>query len=231
MKRKPIHILAGLINAMNSLDKDHEYSINEIHEKTNYHWNTVSDYIKLIILTKEFSPNFEIDEKSNGIIITKESPYFKNFNIFEQFLLYLFKSKAFNEESAINKNKIVLSDRSELNPNEEFKAFIKYTSNNGLYLTLKGKFRAQGILASIYSDMCDYIENKPKIPLKKLSKVWLLNFYENNQSLVEQKMTPKKIRSEPKVELEENRLEDYESLLAIYNKPTPTHKISTESIA
>ena len=231
MKRKPIHILAGLINAINSLDKDHKYSINEIHEKTDYHWTTVSDYVKLIILAKKFAPDLKIDEKSKGIIITKQSPYFKNFNILEQLLLYLFKSKAFNEESAINKNKIVFNDRSELNPNEEFKEFIKKTSNNALYLTLKGKFRAQGILASIYSDMCDYIENKSKIPLKKSSKVWLLNFYENKQSLMENKITPKKIRFEQKVELKENEVDDYESVLASYAKTTLTHNVSTESIA
>ena len=49
----------------------------------------------------------------------------------EKLILYLFKSKAFNEESAIVINK----------------EFITKTSNNRLYLTLKGKFAAHGILA------------------------------------------------------------------------------------
>ncbi len=226
MKRKPIHILAGLINAMNSLDKDHKYSINEIHEKTEYHWTTVSDYVKLIILAKKFAPDLKIDEKSKGIIITNQSPYFKKFNLLEQLILYLFISKAFNEESAIKKNKIIFSDGSKLNPSEEF---ITETSNRTFYLTLKGKFKAQGILASIYSEMGDYIENNSKIHSKK-SKVWLLNFYENETSSLKNKMRSK-IESEQKVEQKSNELDEYQSLFATHTGTPLSGKISNESIA
>ena len=232
MKRKPIQITAGLINAMNSYNKDHKYSINEVHELTGYHWNTVKDYVKLIILIEKFAPKLKIDEKSNEIIIAKQSPYLKNFSILEQLILYLFICKAFNEESAINKHKILLSDKSTLNINDEFKEFIKDTSNGALYLSLKGKFKAQGILASIYSDMGDFIEDKLKISLEKPSKVWLLNFYNKMRySHKENKMKFKKIRSEQKEEIKENELDDYYFLTTSSSNAISSHKISTESIA
>jgi len=183
MKRKPIQITAGLINAISSFNKGQKYSINEVHELTGYHWNTVKDYVKLIILIEKFAPKLKIDEKSNEIIIAKQSPYFKNFSVLEQLILYLFICKAFNKEYAIKKNKILLNDQSTLNINDGFKEFIKNTSNGALYLTLKGKFKAQGILASIYSDMGDFIEDKLNISLEKPLNVWLLNFYNNGLRL------------------------------------------------
>jgi len=225
MKRKPIHILAGLINAMNSLDKDHKYSINEIHEKTNYHWTTVNDYVKLIILAKKFAPDLKIVEKSN-VIISKQSPYFKRFNLLEQLILFLFISKAFNEASAIKKYKIIFSDGSKLDPNREFKDFIAETSNGAFYLTLKGKFKAQGILASVYSDMGDYIEDISKIPSRKSSKVWLLNFYEKEQLSVKRTI-PENYRTE----LKDSEGDTFQSPLAHISDIILFNNVSNESVA
>ena len=105
MKRKPIQIMAGLINALNSFPNDKEYSINKIHDETNYHWNTVNDYIKLIILVKKFAPELKIMKETNEIVIIKQSPYFKTLNEMEQFVLYLFISRAFDKQSVIDKKK------------------------------------------------------------------------------------------------------------------------------
>ena len=168
MKRKPIQIMAGLINALNSFSNNKEYSINKIHDETNYHWNTVNDYIKLIILIKKFAPELKIMKETNEIVIIKESPYFKTLNEMEQLVLYLFISRAFDKQSVIDKKKIILNNGFNPQISKEFKELINSTSDDGYYLSLKGKFRAQGILASIYKKMVDFIENKIDISSEKM---------------------------------------------------------------
>jgi len=180
MKRKPIQIMAGLINAFNSFKKGSKYSINEIHEMTEYHWNTVNDYVKLNILVREFSPKLAIDEKTNEIIIKEHSPYFKNLKPLEQLIIFLFISKAFNETSAIQSQEIAFIDDSHPTIDEKYKKYFNDSSGEALYLTLKGKYRAQGILASIYGKMIDFIEDKSS-PKEEAINPWLLNFYKRPQ--------------------------------------------------
>lgn len=207
MKRKPIQIMAGLINALNSFPNDKEYSINKIHDETNYHWNTVNDYIKLIILVKKFAPKLKIMKETNEIVIIKQSPYFKTLNEMEQFVLYLFISRAFDKQSVIDKKKIILNNGFNLQISEEFKELIKCTSDDGYYLSLKGKFRAQGILASIYKNMVDFIENKIDISSEKISENWLLNFYGDNKNSYLEKIKNLKVKN-----IQERKSEEVEDL-------------------
>lgn len=207
MKRKPIQIMAGLINALNSFPNDKEYSINKIHDETNYHWNTVNDYIKLIILVKKFAPELKIMKETNEIVIIKQSPYFKTLNEMEQFVLYLFISRAFDKQSVIDKKKIILNNGFNLQISEEFKELIKCTSDDGYYLSLKGKFRAQGILASIYKNMVDFIENKIDISSEKISENWLLNFYGDNKNSYLEKIKNLKVKN-----IQERKSEEVEDL-------------------
>lgn len=184
MRRKPIQIMAGLINALNSYSKDEEYSINKIHEDTNYHWNTVNDYVKLILLVKNFAPDLKLRNETNDMVITKHSPYFKNLDEMEQLIVYLFNSKAFDEQSAIEKEKLMFTNRS--NPSNlriphPFNEFIRCTHEKRCHLTLKGKFRAQGILASIYKTMIDFIEKETDITRENASEHWLKTFYDDDE--------------------------------------------------
>lgn len=207
MKRKPIQIMAGLINALNSFPNDKEYSINKIHDETNYHWNTVNDYIKLIILIKKFAPELKIMKETNEIVIIKQSPYFKTLNEMEQLVLYLFISRAFDKQSVIDKKKIILNNGFNLQISEEFKELINCTSDDGYYLSLKGKFHAQGILASIYKNMVDFIENKIDISSEKISENWLLNFYGDDKNSYLEKIKNLKVKN-----IQERKSEEVEDL-------------------
>ncbi|MBD3213337.1 MAG: hypothetical protein GF311_12075 [Candidatus Lokiarchaeota archaeon] len=229
MKRKPIQIMAGLINALNPLSKNQNYSINQIHEETNYHWNTVNDYIKLINLVKKFAPDLKIDDKTNEIKIKKQSPYFKNLKKLEQLILYLFISKAFNEESSINKNEIKLNYDSNLDLNEEAKEFIKQSNEGEIYLTLKGKFKAQGIFSSLYKKMIDFIENKSNLK-ENSNRIWLLNFYEDKESpYLKKKKRFLKTTSRQNSEEDEEKISEYKKMLDLSEKAL--NNISTENIA
>lgn len=177
MKRKPIEIMAGLINALNSFSTNEEYSINKIHEETNYHWNTVNDYIKLIMLVKNFAPDLKFNKETNELNIINQSPFFKQLKGMQQLVLYLFISKAFNEGSAIQKEHIRYSDGSVPEISQKFEEYIHLTDNKRYYLSLKGKFRAQGILASIYGKMSDFIEKEQENSAEPKANRWLVNFY------------------------------------------------------
>ncbi|MFO8018229.1 MAG: hypothetical protein R6U96_06305 [Promethearchaeia archaeon] len=236
MKRKPIQIMAGLINAFNSFQKGAKYSINEIHEMTDYHWKTVDNYIKLNILVREFSPKLVIDEKTHEIMIEEQSPYFKKLKPLEQLIVFLFISKAFNETSAIPRKEITFLDDSHPTVDEQYKKFINTNSDNALYLTLKGKYKAQGILASIYGEMIDFIEGKSTLK-KESPHPWLLNFYGSSSKsyrarrkmdLREAKPTSEKKRKS------EDLSSSYQNALNLRREPSKEDELTystTESLA
>src|SRR6056297_3548075 len=102
MKRKPIDIISNLINGLNSLKKNSDCSINEIHEKTGFHYNTVKDYVKILTLVQCFAPKIHLDLEKNQLSVSKYSPYIKTLGKLEQLCLMLFANKAFNKEAATN---------------------------------------------------------------------------------------------------------------------------------
>jgi hypothetical protein len=233
MKRKPINIMAALINALNSYPMDQSYSINQIHEDTDLHWNTVHDYIKLINLVKYYAPDLNVDNDTNEVIINKHSPYFRKLEKQEQLILHLFLSKAFNKESALKKEKIHLKNGSKLNKETLSREFIQFTSNGDLYLTLKGKFKAHGVLSSVYENMVDFIENKTN-PKEKSNNLWLLNFYEDGQSSpLKTKKEYKKCVSEQKKEKKQSENSEYITLFEELKRSQRRSSIdvSTENIA
>ena len=227
MKRKPIDIMAGLINALNSYSNENQkYSINKIHDDTTYHWNTVKDYIKLIVLIKQFAPDLGITN-DNEIRIIKHSPYFKTLEETEQLVLYLFISNAFDDQSAIDKKRIVFRNGFNMQYSQEF---ISQTAENGLYLTLKGKFLAQGILASIYKDMVDFIQDKLDVSLKKRSENWPEIFYGDGR---ENYYSGRKLKTKL-VRQDREEVKDLSSIKALddyTNFSKKPYNLSTESIA
>lgn len=233
MKRKPINIMAALINALNSYQKDQSYSINQIHEETDLHWNTVHDYIKLINLVKLYAPDLNIDNETNEVIINKQSPYFRKLEKQEQLILHLFLSKAFNEESALKKEKIHLKNGSKLNKDALSREFIEFTPNYALYLTRKGKFKAHGILSSVYNNMIDFIDNKTT-PKEKSNNSWVLNFYEDDRSSsLKTKKEYKKCVSEQKKAKNQSEKSDYITVFEELQRSQRRSSIdiSTENIA
>lgn len=233
MKRKPINIMAALINALNSYQKDQSYSINQIHEETNLHWNTVHDYIKLINLVKYYAPDLNIDNETNEVIINKQSPYFRNLEKQEQLILHLFLSKAFNKKSALKKEKIHLKNSSKLNKDVLSRKFIEFTSDGALYLTLNGKFKAHGVLSSVYENMVDFIDNKTN-PKEKSNNSWVLNFYEDDHSsYLKKKKKYQKCVSERKKEKSLSEKSNYITVFEELKGSTRRSSIdiSTENIA
>ena len=228
--------MAGLINAFNSFKKGAKFSINEIHEMTDYHWKTVDNYIKLNILVREFSPKLVIDENTNEIMIKEQSPYFKNLKPLEQLIVFLFISKSFSETSAIPSKEIKFIDDSHPNVDEKYKKFINTNSANALYLTLKGKYKAQGILASVYGEMIDFIEGKSSLK-KECSHPWLLNFYGSSSKSYQdrRKMDLREIKqTSEKKRKSEDLTSSYQNALALGRDSSKEDDLTyntTESLA
>ncbi len=179
MKRKPIDITTGLLNILNSFQPNREYNINEIKQKTGFHWQTISDYILLIQLIQEFGTKIKINPKTNKIRTISSSNYIKFLNIEEQIIIFLFIEKAFDESNSISEDMLL-----NLFPQNKIKTinsspFIKTTLINTLnrkyktrfYLTRRGNFKAQGILASINRKMAEFIDKKADIEITSQSKV------------------------------------------------------------
>ncbi len=179
MKRKPIDITAGLLNILNSFQPNREYNINEIKQKTGFHWQTISDYILLIQLIQEFGTKIKINPKTNKIRTISSSNYIKFLNIEEQIITFLFIEKAFDEANSISEDILL-----KFFPQNEIKKikvspFIKKTLINTLnrkhntifYLTRRGNFKAQGILASINRKMAEFIDKKADVEDISQSKV------------------------------------------------------------
>ncbi|MGV9172513.1 MAG: hypothetical protein ACOC44_12730 [Promethearchaeia archaeon] len=81
--------------------------------------------------------------------------------------------------TTLTRKQIRFIDDSHPSIDEKYKEFININSVDALYLTLKGKYRAQGILASIYGEMIDFIEGKSTLK-KESTHPWLLNFYRSS---------------------------------------------------
>jgi hypothetical protein len=186
MKRKPIDITTGLLNILNSFQTNREYSINEIKQKTGFHWQTISDYTLLIQLIQEFGTKIKINPKTKKIRITSSSNYINFLTFEEQIISFLFIEKAFDESNSISED-ILLN----LFPQNEIKTiettpFIKASMINILnrknitryHLTRRGNFKAQGIIASINRKMAEFIDKKADVEFISQSNV-VINPYQN----------------------------------------------------
>ncbi len=186
MKRKPIDITAGLLNILNSFQTNREYNINEIKQKTGFHWQTISDYTLLIQLIQEFGTKIKINPITKKIRIISSSNYINFLTFEEQIISFLFIEKAFDESNSISEN-ILLN----LFPQNEIKTietspFIKVSIKNILnrknitryYLTRRGNFKAQGIIASINRKMAEFIDKKADVEYISQSNV-VITPYQN----------------------------------------------------
>lgn len=191
MKRKPIDITTGLLNIFNSFQTNRDYNINEIRKKTGFHWQTISDYILLIQLIQEFGTKIKINPITKKIRIMSSSNHMKFLTLEEQIITFLFIEKAFDEPNSISED-ILLN----LFPQNEIKTinaspYIKTTLINTLnrkfntrfYLTRRGNFKAQGILASINRKMAEFIDKKADVEFISQSEVVIKPFQINPEQI------------------------------------------------
>lgn len=159
MKRKPMDIVANVIDILNGLGRDSSYSYNEMKTITGMHYDTIRDYITLIGLIQTFAPKIIIDEKRNKVSVENYSPSFRHLDVVGQFLVILFLEHKFTPENAMNPTQY-FSRMSEEDKNaiESSPYFEKITrqAETAFYLSRKGKFKAQGLLASLSLKMAEF---------------------------------------------------------------------------
>ncbi|MHA2008931.1 MAG: hypothetical protein ACXABO_12245 [Promethearchaeota archaeon] len=161
MKKKPSVIFSILINTLNNLDLNTEYSVNEISEKSGLHWQTTNEYLKILMELIKFSPKIKLNVDNNKFRIIEHSDFFKKLSINQQILIHLYENKAYNAENALRIDQIYPSVEEETFLNDLLlKKQIRYDSTNGkYYLTKMGK----SLVISIYSDLSKGIFNFTEI--------------------------------------------------------------------
>lgn len=180
MKRKPSSIVTGLINILNSLRKGSEYSINQIKDKTGFHWETIHDYIILLRLIEEFGPKIEFNPQNKKIKIKEYSKPFVKLNLEDQIVLFLFLEKKFGEDSSCEikelKHDFSTKKLAELKKSKYFQFNSRKTSM--IYLSKLGKFRGQGILSSIHGEMAEFVDKKANYELNKENREVIKPFHQ-----------------------------------------------------
>lgn len=162
MKRKPINIFSGLFNAFNALDESSEYNINEIKERTGFHWETIQDYLILMKFFELFAPKIHYDPATGKIKKFSNSIFSKSMAVNEKILMLLFSRKIFERESALSldilKRKFHFTNTNFISNSQYFEQFIQ-NGKKKVFLTRKGKFKAQAVFASISREMGDFIDS------------------------------------------------------------------------
>ncbi len=150
MKKQPSQIFSILINLLNNLDLEKEYSINEISEKSGLHWKTTNDYMKILNYLQSFSPKIKINDK-NKIQIINYSEAFNKLSLSQKILVSLYENKAINEKSALLIEKIFIDADIQISLEDLVaKENIKKTSEDSkYYITKRGKLN----VISFYSDI------------------------------------------------------------------------------
>ena len=205
MKRKPIEITAGLLNILNSFQTNRDYNINEIKQKTGFHWQTISDYILLIQLIQEFGAKIKINPKTNKIQILSPSNYLEKLTIEEQMIVFLFIEKAFDDFTSIPE--VILFNSFPQNDIETIinSPFIitilshnmKRKTNPRFYLSQRGKYKAQGILSSINRKIAEFIDKKADIEIASKSKIVIKPFQNESELKITPSSSQNKIRETP----------------------------------
>lgn len=100
MKRDPLDLTISLLFNINLLEKDETYNISELKNLRNldFHWNTISKYLKMFKIIQDYCPKFEILDSKLHIINTK---LYDRLNNKERFILYLFNRGAISRDKAI----------------------------------------------------------------------------------------------------------------------------------
>jgi len=170
MRRDPLSIVSILIQTLESLKENRDYTFNELSNRTNLHWETVKKYMFLIKYIQNLAPLIEIEGNKFRII---KKPSSKTLNLREKLLATLFYSRAFQENSAIQlqvKDNSIVQD---LLTQE----LIQTTEHNTFYLTDSGKriaFRIyRKITDTIYEEYLKLYNNLPletTAPIEDLQK-------------------------------------------------------------
>lgn len=166
MRRKPIDIMADLINTMSGFRNNQAFNINEIKERANIHWKTAEEYLKLLNLVQKFAPQIGYNENKKSFNIVKYPRYFSKMVLEEQLIVYLFLEQAFDDKTAINSKDLFITipqNHPEVMKIQNSKYISMISINNQLkykfHLKRSGKFKAQGILANFNTKMADLIED------------------------------------------------------------------------
>lgn len=184
MKRKPIEIVADVINSLNGLQMNQQYSINELKSRSNIHWETASNYLQLIQFIQDYAPKIEMDPETKNFQICAYSNVTQNLPLEEQLILYLFLNKAFSNESMISERELwenLPPDQLRTIENSKYLEMAKFNNENIFMLTRKGKFKAQSILANINRSMAYSIDNCGKKLIPKSENMVLIPFQKNNE--------------------------------------------------
>ncbi|RLI63700.1 MAG: hypothetical protein DRO88_09200 [Promethearchaeia archaeon] len=187
MKRKPIEILADVINSLNGLQMNQQYSINELKSRSNIHWETALNYLQLIQFVQDYAPKIELDPETKNFKIYTYSHIMKSFLFEEQMILILFLKKAFSNEKRINERELwntLPQDKMQSIINSQYIETIERNGKKFFILTRKGKFKAQSILAKINRSMAYSIDNYGK-KLIKTSENFVLKPFRQDMALKE----------------------------------------------
>ena len=191
MKRKPIDIVADIINSLNGYQEEKKFNINSMKERSNLHWNTSKDYLYLIYFIQKFAPELDIiNSNKNEFKIRKYSKLFTQFSLEEQIIIHLFLEKAFDLDTSININSMIESqfDINELDDSKFIRIFKSGKNHSKIYLSLKGRFKAQGILSRINEKMADFIENHNQINLNVNTPKIKKTFWHKQENITIQKI-------------------------------------------
>ncbi len=101
MRKKPRTIFSVLLNILNNLDVNNEYSINEISDKAGLHWKTTEEYLEILFNIIRFIPKTKLNEENGKIVIEKHSNYYEELTLSQKILVNLYEHKAFDEKSAV----------------------------------------------------------------------------------------------------------------------------------
>ena len=191
MKRKPIDIVTDIINSLNGYQEEKKFNINSMKERSNLHWNTSKDYLYLIYFIQKFAPELDIiNSNKNEFKIRKYSKLFTQFSLEEQIIIHLFLEKAFDLDTSININSMIESqfDINELDDSKFIRIFKSGKNHSKIYLSLKGRFKAQGILSRINEKMADFIENHNQINLYVNTPKIKKTFWHKQENITIQKI-------------------------------------------
>jgi len=148
MKRKTADSVASVIDVLNSFNPMEPHGIAEIRDKTGLPVGDINEALKVISLIDRFAPEMAMDDANGTFTILGNSKHVDSLPNEEGLLLHLFRARAFDEASARHDVARLLNG---VTTDGEFIVFVD-GADPGFYLTTRGKFRAQGILASVHGD-------------------------------------------------------------------------------
>jgi predicted transcriptional regulator len=184
MKKKPSMIFSILINTLNNLKQNEEYSINEISEKSGLHWQTANEYLRTLLYLFKFSPKFIINDKDK-IEIINHSEVYKDLSKSQKILLYLYESKAFNPDTSIS-----LDDYFESNDLETYveeliakEQIERIPEEEQYFLTKAGKLLVISIYSRIEKSLFDLKNMGINVKDESEAKIDAESLFKQNQEI------------------------------------------------